>query len=144
VVLRAAAEIVCKVWTVLCDSVAQHRPHHIHHLRSSSQDHRPSTNSVQKTIHCNSTSNAPDDGCMRLKHVELRIHQQNYLLASSWHFTLFHEEDAWSNNPQENDFLSVFWNLIPVVIPTQMYHINLSLILDLSKNKLHWWGVSSV
>ena len=25
----------------------------------------PSTNSVQKTICCNSTSNAPDDGCMR-------------------------------------------------------------------------------
>jgi hypothetical protein len=24
------------------------------------------------------------------KHVELRKHQQNYLTASSWHFTLFH------------------------------------------------------
>ena len=30
---------------------------------------------VQKTIYCNSTSNAPDDGRMRPKHVELRIHQ---------------------------------------------------------------------
>jgi len=32
-------------------------------------------NSVQKTIRCNSKSNAPDDGCIRPKHVELRIHQ---------------------------------------------------------------------
>ena len=32
-------------------------------------------NSVQKTICCNSTSNAPDDGRMYPKHVELRIHQ---------------------------------------------------------------------
>ena len=30
---------------------------------------------VQKTVCCNSTSNAPDDGRMRPKHVELRIHQ---------------------------------------------------------------------
>ena len=40
-----------------------------------SQDHHPSTNSVHKTIRCNSTSNAPDDGRMYQKHVELRIHQ---------------------------------------------------------------------
>jgi len=46
-----------------------------HDLRSSSQDHQPSKNSVQKTIRCNSTSNAPDDGLMRPKHVDLRIHQ---------------------------------------------------------------------
>jgi len=32
-------------------------------------------NSVQKTIWCSSTSNAPDDGRMYPKHVELRIHQ---------------------------------------------------------------------
>jgi len=25
---------------------------------------------------------------------------KNHLVASSWHFTLFHEEDAQSNNPQ--------------------------------------------
>jgi len=37
--------------------------------------HHPSKNSVQKTICCNSTSNAPDDGCMYPKHVELRLHQ---------------------------------------------------------------------
>jgi len=30
---------------------------------------------VQKTICCNSTSNPPDNGRMRPKHVELRIHQ---------------------------------------------------------------------
>ena len=50
-------------------------PHCKHDIRSGSEDHRPSTNSVQKTICCNSTSNAPDDGRMYTKHVELRIHQ---------------------------------------------------------------------
>jgi len=35
----------------------------------------PSKNSVRKTMCCNSTSNAPDDGRMRPKRVELRIHQ---------------------------------------------------------------------
>jgi len=34
-----------------------------------------SKNSVQKTICCNSTSDAHDDGRMYPKHVELRIHQ---------------------------------------------------------------------
>ena len=48
--------------------------HRTHDLHSGSQDHHPSKNSVQKTICCNSTSNASDDGCMYLKHVELRIH----------------------------------------------------------------------
>jgi len=50
-------------------------PHRTHDPRSGSQDHHPSTNSVQKTICCNSTSNAPDDGRMYPKYVELRIHQ---------------------------------------------------------------------
>ena len=36
--------------------------------------HHPSKNSVQKTIYCNSTYSAPDDGRMYPKHVELRIH----------------------------------------------------------------------
>jgi len=54
-----------------------------------SRDHHPSKTSVQKTICCNSTSSAPDDGRMYLKHVELRIHLKNYLVASSWHFKLF-------------------------------------------------------
>ena len=36
--------------------LARQHPH-----RSGSQDHHPSKNSVQKTICCNSTSNAPDD-----------------------------------------------------------------------------------
>jgi len=40
-----------------------------------SLDHYPSKNSVQKTICCNSTTDAPDDGRMYQKHVELRIHQ---------------------------------------------------------------------
>ena len=54
---------------------ARHHPHRTHDLRSGSQDHHPSKNSVQKTICCNSTSDAPDDGRIYSKHVELRIHQ---------------------------------------------------------------------
>ena len=54
-------------------AVRRYHPHRIHHPRSASQD--PPTNSVHKTICCNSTSNAPDDGRMYPKHVELRIHQ---------------------------------------------------------------------
>jgi len=46
-----------------------------HDLCSGYQDHHPSRNSVQKAICCNSTSNAPDDGHMYPKYVELRIHQ---------------------------------------------------------------------
>jgi len=42
---------------------------------SGSQDHHPSKNSVQKTICCNSTSNAPDDWRMYPKYVEPRKHQ---------------------------------------------------------------------
>jgi len=61
---------------------------------------------VQKTVRCNSKSNAPDDGHMYLKHVEPRIHQYNYLVASSWHFTLFHEEDARSDESQVHFLLN--------------------------------------
>ena len=52
VVLRSAAWFVCTVWMV-------HHPHRTRNPRSSSQDHHPSKNSVQKTICYNSTSNAP-------------------------------------------------------------------------------------
>ena len=55
--------------------IARHHPHPNHDLRNGSQDHHPSKNSMQKTISCNSTSNAPDDGRIYQKHVELRIHQ---------------------------------------------------------------------
>ena len=48
-------------------AVAWHHPHRT--------NHHTSKNPVQKTIRCNSTSNAPDDGRMHPKHVELRIHQ---------------------------------------------------------------------
>ena len=54
---------------------ARHHPHRTHDLHSGSQDHHPPKNSVQKTICCISTPNAPDDGRMYPKHVELRIHQ---------------------------------------------------------------------
>jgi len=57
------------------DGAARHHPHRTLDLRSGFQDHHPSKNSVQKTICCNSTSNAPDDGSMYPKYVELRIHQ---------------------------------------------------------------------
>jgi len=53
---------------------AVHYPHRTHDLRSGSQDHHPSKDSVQKIIRCISTSNAPDDGRMYPKHVELRIY----------------------------------------------------------------------
>ena len=54
---------------------ARYQPHLTHDLRSGSQDHHPSKNSVQKTICCISTSNDPDDGRMYPKHIELRIYQ---------------------------------------------------------------------
>ena len=40
--------------------------------RHGCQEHHPSKNSVQKTICSNSTSNAPDDGRMYPKYVELK------------------------------------------------------------------------
>ena len=52
-------------------AVARHHPHRKYDLHSGSQDHRPSKNSVQKIMCCNAT--------------------YNYLVASSWHFTLFHQ-----------------------------------------------------
>ena len=57
------------------DGAVRQNPHRTHDLRSGSQDHHTSTNSVQKTICCNSTSNSPNDGRMRHKQAELRIHQ---------------------------------------------------------------------
>ena len=38
--------------------IEQHHPHRTHDLRSVCQDHNPFTNSMQKTICCNLTSNA--------------------------------------------------------------------------------------
>ena len=57
------------------DSAVRLQFHHTQDLHSSSQDHHPPKNSVQKTVCCNSTSNARDDRRMYPKHVELRIHQ---------------------------------------------------------------------
>jgi len=65
----------CCVGRVYGADSAVHHPHRTHDLRNNSQDHHPPKNSVQKTICCNSTSNAPDDGRMYPKHFELRIHQ---------------------------------------------------------------------
>jgi len=68
-------EPLCRpcLWCGWC--CAWHHPHCTHDPHSGSQDHYPSKNSVQKTICCNWTSNACDDGRMYPKHVELRIHQ---------------------------------------------------------------------
>ena len=60
-----------RCWVAL-SWVARQHPHRTHDLRSGSQDHHPSKNSVQKIICCNSTSNAPDYGRMYPKYVELR------------------------------------------------------------------------
>jgi len=57
------------------DGAVWHHPYRTHDSRSGCQDHHPSKNSVQKNICCNSTSNAPDDGLMYPKHVELRMYQ---------------------------------------------------------------------
>jgi len=54
------------------DGAVRYHPHRTHDLRSGSQDHHPSKNSMQKTVCCNSTLNAPDDGRMYPKHVELK------------------------------------------------------------------------
>ena len=51
---------------------SRHHPHRTHDLRSGSQDHHPSTNWEQKTICCNLTSDAPDDGRVYPKHVEVK------------------------------------------------------------------------
>ena len=56
------------------DVAARQYPHRTHDLHSGFQDNHSSKNSVQKTVRCNSTSDAPDDGRMYPKHVELRIH----------------------------------------------------------------------
>jgi len=73
--LHLQINLKCLRTLLIMKLVARHDPHRTHDLRNSSQDLHPSTNLVQKTVCCNSTSNAPDDGCMRPKHVKLRIHQ---------------------------------------------------------------------
>jgi len=55
-------------------AVRRHHPDRTHDLSRGSQDHHPSKNSAQKTICCNSTSNATD-GHTYPKHAKLRIHQ---------------------------------------------------------------------
>ena len=68
-------EIRCVGRVCGVDGAAQLHPHRTYDLHSGSQDNHPSINSVQKTICCNSTSNAPDDGRIYPKHVEVSIRQ---------------------------------------------------------------------
>ena len=107
-------------WVVALSAAAlcTNARHYLQHgQRSGAQDHHPSKNSVQKTICCNSTSNDPDDGRMYPKHVELRIHQWSYLVASSWHFTLLHDEDARLINPHSTTRWYIFWSTVPITDP---------------------------
>jgi len=68
-------------------------------LRSGSQDHHPSTDWVlQLNIWCSWWWAYVPETC-RAKETSI-----NYIVPSSWHFTLFHDEDARSNNPQK-----IFW-----------------------------------
>ena len=71
------------VGRVYCAGGAVYRTQDTH---SGSQDHHPSKNSVQKTIRCNSTSNAPDDGVMYPKHVELRVIKLPRCIKLTFHF----------------------------------------------------------
>ena len=71
--MRGGLESRC-VCRVCSADGARHHPHCTHDLSNGSEDHHPSKNSVQKTICCNTTPNAPDDGRIYPKHVELRIH----------------------------------------------------------------------
>ena len=73
ILLHVIFRLVSRILTWILEGAV--RLTRTHDLRSGSQDHHPSKNSVQKTICCNSTSNAPDDGRMYLKHVELRLYQ---------------------------------------------------------------------
>ena len=45
-------------------AMRRHHPYRTRDPRSGSQDYHPSKNSVQKTIRCSLTSNAPDGGRM--------------------------------------------------------------------------------
>jgi len=77
-------------------AVRRHHPPRTHDLRSGSQDHHPSKNLVQKTICCNSTSNAPDDGRMYPKHVELSIKLTFHIISYGTEAVIRHSTD----NPQ--------------------------------------------
>jgi len=119
---------------VPCDSLSTIRT--VHTTYAAALKTTPIQNSVQKTIYCNSTSNTPDDGRMYPKHVELRIHQQNYLVATSWHFTLFHEEDARSNSPQVHIYKGIlkgqsFTGIITTSSLTKYVYNNLIHVLPL-------------
>ena len=81
VVLRAAAWLVCMVRMVhirplsgALDVELQHMVFCTEFWTCGGLESR-CVGRVQKTIRCNSTSNAPDNGRMDPKHVELRIHQ---------------------------------------------------------------------
>ena len=133
-------------WELLrgsCDgadgSVRQH-PHRKHDLRSGSQDHHPSKYSVQKTICCNSISNAPDDGRMYPKHIELKILTHSMVQSPSWKanwFAASQEIPRISRNPKVHyrthkppPNFSILGQPNPVHIPT-------SHLLEIHPNIIH-------
>jgi len=75
-------------------TLARHHPNRTHDPRSGSQDHHQSKNSVQETISYSWWWAYVPETC-RAKDTSI-----NYLVASRWHFTLFRDEDARSNNTQ--------------------------------------------
>ena len=151
VVLRAAAWVVCTVRMVPCDS--RHHPHRTHDLRSGSQDHHPSKNSVQETICCNLTSNAPDDGRMYTKHVELRILRTSiksiewpYCVKFSFHIILLGRCSV----KQPSGFAVLHWEMslingcIPVQYCPHRVHIGVLAFWCLSRHFIDLQHVAAV
>jgi len=111
-VVYVRCEVLCHLVVddnmfLLINRTARHHPNRTHDLHSGSQDHHPSTNLVQKTVCRNLTSNTPDDGRMHPETCRAKDTSINDLVASSWHFTLFHDKDARSNNPPNMHCLNV-------------------------------------
>jgi len=79
---------------------AVHLQNRTHDPHSGSQDHHPSTNWVQKSICCNLTFSAPDEWAYASETCRPKETSINYIVSSSCHFNLFHDEDAESKNPQ--------------------------------------------
>ena len=133
-------------WAVACR--AWHHLHRTHDPRSGSQDHHPSKNSVQKTICFNSTSDAPDDGSMYPKHVELRIltYLITYLLthsmmqspswAANW-FAASQEIPRISRNPKVHYRTDERLPPVHILGQPNPVHIPTSHLLEILPNIVH-------
>jgi len=107
--------------------VARHHPHRTHDLHTGSQDHHhPSKNSVHKTICCNSTSDAPDDG-----HVPETCRAENTSIKLPCCIKLAFHIISWGRCTvkQPSSFLLYFWRSCVTVsivmsIKKKLYHGN--------------------